>query len=81
MDVLLENYLDIITNMENYVDGIMVTDTNANVVFLRKYYQGVSPAEEKAYIGRNLFEIYPDMDPAKSTIIKALTTGESTINF
>ena len=78
---MLENYLDIITNMENYVDGIMVTDTNANVVFLRKYYQGVSPAEEKAYIGRNLFEIYPDMDPAKSTIIKALTTGESTINF
>lgn len=78
---MLENYLDIITNMENYVDGLLVADKNANIIFLRHYYNKLTPLDEKRCIGKNLFEIYPDMDPAESTIIKALTTGESTINF
>ena len=34
---MLENYLDIITNMENYVDGVIVTDTKANIVYIRRY--------------------------------------------
>ena len=79
--VLLENYLDIITNMENYVDAIIVLDEKANVVFVNNYYQDATPMEEKSLIGRNLFDIYPDMDPSASTIMKALTTGESTINY
>ena len=34
---MLENYLDIITNIENYVDGIIVTDKNANIIYIHKY--------------------------------------------
>ena len=77
---MLENYLDIITNMENYVDGIIVTDTKANIVYIRRYTKDLTPLTEKDYIGRNLFEIYPTMEPSKSTILKALRKGEITLN-
>ena len=36
---MIENYLDIITNMENYVDGVMVVNDQANIVYLKKNYQ------------------------------------------
>lgn len=78
---MLENYLDIITNMENFVDGVLVTDRNADVVYVHEYSPNLTTLTEKDYIGKNLFEIYPDMDPSASTIIKALKTGETTLNY
>ena len=77
---MLENYLDIITRMENYVDGIIVTDTEADIVYIRRYTKDVSPLSEKEYIGHNLFEIYPTMDPSESTIMRALKEGKVTLN-
>ena len=78
---MLENYLDIITNMENFVDGVLVTDHNADVVYVHEYSPNLTTLTEKDYIGKNLFEIYPDMDPSASTIIRALKTGETTLNY
>ena len=40
---MIENYLDIITNMENYVDGVMVVNAQANIVYLKKSYQQLTP--------------------------------------
>ncbi|MGN0719265.1 MAG: sigma-54 interaction domain-containing protein [Anaerovoracaceae bacterium] len=78
---MLENYLDIITNMENYVDGVMVVNDQANIVYLKKNYQQLTPMTPESYIGRNLFDLYPEMDPQNSTIMKALSLGEVTINY
>ena len=72
---MLENYLDIITNMENYVDGVMVVNDQANIVYLKKNYQQLTPMTPESYIGRNLFDLYPEMDPQNSTIMKALSLG------
>lgn len=77
---MLENYLDIITNMENFVDGILVTDNNADIVYIHQFSPDLTTLSEKDSIGKNLFEIYPDMDPRSSTIMKALGTGEVTLN-
>lgn len=79
--ILLENYLDIITNIENYVDGILVLDKDANIVYIRQYNPALVPFSEKEAMGKNLFEIYPDLDPAQSTIVRALTQGETTLNY
>ena len=78
---MIENYLDIITNMENYVDGVMVVNDQANIVYLKKNYQQLTPLTSESYIGRNLFDLYPEMDPQQSTIMKALSLGEVTINY
>lgn len=77
---MLENYLDIITNIENYVDGIIVTDKNANIIYIHKYWPNLMPLPEKDMIGKNLFQVYPSMSPHNSTIMKALKTGEVTLN-
>ena len=39
---MLENYLNIITNMENYVDGILVVDANADIVYMHKFNEELS---------------------------------------
>lgn len=67
--------------MENYVDGILVVDANADIVYMHKFNEELTPFSEKEGIGRNLFAIYPDLDPESSTIIKALKTGEATLNY
>ena len=54
---MLENYLDIITNMDNYVDAIIVLDKDANLIFIRHYTSWLSPLNEKEVLGKNLFEI------------------------
>lgn len=77
---MLENYLNVITNMETYVDGLIVVDSYTNIVYIRHYAKGLTPISEKDSIGKSLFEIYPSMDPKNSTIMKALTTGEVTFN-
>lgn len=77
---MLENYLSIITNIENYVDGILVVDTNADIVYMHKFTEDLTPFAEKEAIGKNLFDFYA-MDPEESTIMKALKTGEATINY
>ncbi len=77
---MLENYLDIITNIENYVDGIIVIDKNADIIYTHKYWPELMPLPEKDMIGKNLFQVYPAMNPEDSTIMKALKTGEITLN-
>lgn len=77
---MLEEYLDIITSMENFADGIMVLDENACVVYVRNYRTGVTPLITQDVVGKNILEIYPELTEETSTIWKALRTGESTIN-
>ena len=78
---MLENYLNIITNMENYVDGILVVDANADIVYMHKFNEELTPFAEKEAIGKNLFTVYPTMNPEESTVVKALRTGEETLAY
>jgi len=78
--VVLEEYLDVITSMENFADGILVVDDKARVVYFRNYRTGITPLLREEVVGKNILEIYPDLTEETSTIYKALRTGESTIN-
>lgn len=56
---MLENYLDIITNMENFVDGVLVTDHNADVVYVHEYSPNLTTLTEKDYIGKTFLRSIP----------------------
>ena len=60
---LLEEYLDTITNMENYADGIIVIDDQAKVIYIRQFKPDLSPLDERRAIGKSIFEIYPTLKP------------------
>lgn len=77
---MLEEYLDIITNMENYVDGVIVLDKDAKVIHINQFRPDYTPLDEKRALGKSLFEIYPDLDPETSTIMQALKYGKVTLN-
>ena len=77
---MIEEYLDIITNIENYVDGILVVDKELKVVYLKHLRPDYIPIDQKRILGKNLFEIYPDMKPAESTLFQAVHCGKVTYN-
>lgn len=77
---MLEEYLDTITNMENYADGIIVLDEEAKVIYIRQFKPGLSPLDERRAIGKSIFEIYPNLKPETSTLIAAIQRGETTLN-
>lgn len=76
---MLEEYLNVITNMENYVDGVLVVDQDAKVVYMNQFRPDYTPLDEKRSLGRSLFDIYPDLKPESSTIMAALRTGKVTL--
>lgn len=78
---MLEEYLDLITSLENYVDGMIVCDKNANIIYMKQFRPDFTPLDEKRAVGMNLFDIYPDMTPETSTIWKALKKGTVTLNY
>ncbi len=77
---MIEEYLDIITSMDNFADGLMVTDEKGIVVYMRRYRPELIPLEEKYVIGKSIFEVYPGLKKEDSTIFRALEYGETTIN-
>lgn len=77
---MIEEYLDSITNITNYVDGIMVIDQTYRIVFISKYHPEFTAFDDKRAIGKTLFEVYPDIEPSKSTIVSAIRDGKVTLN-
>lgn len=77
---MLEEYLDTITNMENYADGIIVIDDQAKVIYIRQFKPDLSPLDERRAIGKSIFEIYPTLRPETSTLMAAVKDGKTTLN-
>ena len=77
---MIEDYLDTITKATNYVDGILVVDSDYKIVYISQFLPNFTALEEQRIIGRTLFELYPDLDPKTSTIVAALRTGKITLN-
>lgn len=77
---MIENYLNNIINMENFVDGMLVVDQDAVVVHIKNYRE-YSPFTESEAIGKSLLDLYPGLDVATSPVLRALYLGESSINI
>lgn len=75
---MIENYLSNIVTAGNFVDGVLVTDEIGTIVYL-KNYQAYAPFQEKEEIGKNLKELYPEIQEETSPVFRALLYGECTI--
>ncbi|MBR2559612.1 MAG: sigma 54-interacting transcriptional regulator [Firmicutes bacterium] len=64
----------------NSVDYIAVIDNNFNIVFNTRYETQVNDTAQQVnrreYINKKYYEVYPYLDLEKSTIMRAITTGE-----
>ena len=77
---MIEEYLDTITNIKNYVDGLLVVDSDYKIVYMTQYKTEFPPVDGRRAIGKTLFEIYPDKTPENSTIVQAIRYGKPVLN-
>lgn len=71
-------YIEELLSHEMFADGILITDKNGIIKYIKYYREEVSLFNEKKAIGKHILEVYPNLKPEDSTIIKALN-GISTI--
>jgi arginine utilization regulatory protein len=75
-----ESVQDILTKIENYVDGIMIVDENGIIRYNKQYGQGGFVLNERESVGRTPMDVYPNLDEETSTCYRALKYGETTTN-
>ena len=77
---MIEDYYDLITNIENFVDAIVVMDKNYNITYHKNFGISKRTFNEKYFLGKRPWDIYPNIEKEDSTLYKALKYGEKT-NF
>lgn len=73
----LSEHTQELLRLHNYFDGAIIFDQNAVAVFYFNKHPDLNPLTADEVIGKHLLELYPDLDPAQSTIMKALRTGQA----
>jgi arginine utilization regulatory protein len=77
---MIEDYYDIITKIENFVDGLMIVDDEGNIIYNKNFTNILSDFDEKNSIGRKPWEVWKNLSPETSTCYRALKYGETTRN-
>lgn len=61
--------------------GIIIVDTNANVVYYNEPVTQIGGIGSKEAIGKNILEIFPNLTPQTSTFYRVLKTGKPLIDY
>lgn len=65
----------------NYLDAVMIVDNEGKVIYFTRYNPRFNKSnnqkEFKELINKNLFDIYPTLNPDESTIIKCMSTKKT----
>ncbi len=77
---VIEKFYDIITKIENFVDGLMIVDENCIIKYNKQFSPFGFTLDESFSIGKTPMEVYPNLSPEDSTCYRAVTYGESTKN-
>lgn len=77
---MLIDYLNSIIKIENFVDGLVIFDSNMICVHVQTTNKKHIPIDIHKFIGKNIFEIYPKQTPETSPVYKAIHFGQTSIN-
>ncbi|HHU70252.1 MAG TPA: sigma 54-interacting transcriptional regulator [Thermoanaerobacterales bacterium] len=77
---MIEDYYDIITKIEHFVDGLMIVDENGIIKYNRSFANSGFPISEKRSVGKTPMDIFPNLSEEDSTLYRALKYGETTVN-
>lgn len=72
---MLEDYLDQILEIYNYVDALVMTNEKGFIEYYRVFNSNGSLHEKNA-IGRHILEIHPTLTEETSSIMRVLKTGK-----
>lgn len=76
---MIENYYDIINNIENFFDGVMIVDENCIIRYNKSFAEGFHFSAIDP-IGKTPWEVWDNLNTENSTCYRAVKYGESAIN-
>lgn len=77
---MLRQYVEQILNLYNYIDGILICDNNGRIEYYANFRPDINSLTEKEVLGKDIFEIYPNLNPEDSCVLKVLKSGEPIYN-
>jgi len=77
---MIQSYYDIITKIENFVDGLMIVDENCIIRYNKQFTSGGFTLDERESIGRTPMEVFPNLSAEDSSCYRAVMYGETTLN-
>lgn len=77
---MIEAYYDIITKIENFVDGLMIVDANGIIKYNKQFVSSIFNLDEKESIGKTPMDVWTNLTEENSTCYRALKYGETTVN-
>lgn len=75
---MIEDYYDIISNIENFVDAIVVIDERCNIKYHKNFAYSKYKLKEKDFIGKKPWDNLQNVKKEESTLYRALKYGEKT---
>lgn len=73
---MLSNYIEQLFKLDNYYDGLIVTDNKGYIEFFMTYRPDISGAKQEDLVGKHVLDIYPGLTEETSTIMRVLRSGE-----
>ena len=58
---MLSNYIEQLFKLDNYYDGLIVTDNKGYIEFFMTYRPDISGAKQEDLIGKHVLDIYPGL--------------------
>lgn len=77
---MLKRYAEQILGIYNYIDGVIVTNTEGIVEYYATYRPEFNNLKEEEAVGKHLFEVYPTLDKETSSIFRVLKTNTPIYN-
>lgn len=77
---MIRRYVEQILNIYNYIDGLVLVNKNGVVEYFITYRPDVNKLKEEDVVGKHILEIYPDLTPETSSILRVLKDGQPIFN-
>lgn len=78
--MMLRRYVEQILSIYNYIDGLMVTNKKGIIECFITYRPDINMLKEKDVLGKHILDIYPDLTPETSSIMRVLKNGKPIFN-
>ncbi len=77
---MLRCYVEQLLNVFNYIDALLVTNTDANIEYYFNIQPRLNKLREEDILGMNILELYPNLTKETSSIYRVLRSGQPIYN-
>lgn len=77
---MIRRYVEQILSIYNYIDGLVVTDNKGIIEYFVTYRPDINKLKEADVLGKYILDIYPDLSPETSSIMRVLKSGKPVFN-